>query len=705
MTRRANLVAGALLVCLAFGGTSSSQAVLGFEAQASPLHTLSVSGSGLGMYPEFAPGIDRYGLTTTTASDGTVIVSATTDDPAGRVWVNGRPAAGGTATLTGLVAGDEISVMIEDSAGLERHSLYYLPAEFPAFDAVVNSSAVAPGKVFIAPTKWFAGDKYFLAIVDRLGVPAWASGYPTGTNDFRRQPNGHYTVAQPTTTPGRSGNHIVEFDQSFRQVATHETVGLVDTDMHDSILLPDGHIVLLAYEPNAATGKTDSVIQEQDGDARIVFEWTSSSLAAQTVRLNTYADYAHVNSVVVSHDGRDFIASFRHLSSVLRIARVAHDGFQPGDIVWKLGGRESDFTFVDDPYPGGPCAQHTASELPNGHILLYDNGSDAFSTPMCINPADPSGPPITRPSTRVSEYALDPVARTATLVWSYDPARYGWFAGSAQRLPNGNTVLGWATGAQAIADEVSPTGQVVWRLTDRNATSPNYTYRAMVFDAPDVIAPEVTVASPAPGVAVPFQSSATLDFSCTDKGGSSLATCGAEGQWGRLLDTAWPGLRSVAIPATDGAGNITTTTVTYAVSPPGHLADLAIRPSSTGVFTGAGTAQPPQAITQRLAKVGASATAYVRVYNRGATREPLMVKGTKGTAAVRVRYFAGTTDITSAVVSGAYKTRSLPTDGSALLRIVATRLAPAVRGSALVVSVTGTAGGAADTVSDKVTIG
>ena len=91
-------------------------------------------------------------------------------------------------------------------------------------------------------------------------------------------------------------------------------------------------------------------------------------------------------------DDGDVLASFRNLSQVLKIAWTAHDGFAQGEVVWRLGGRRSDFTFVDtdSSFLGGPCAQHAATELPDGHILLYDDGSWP-TVPMCIDPANPPG--------------------------------------------------------------------------------------------------------------------------------------------------------------------------------------------------------------------------------------------------------------------------------------------------------------------------
>ena len=59
--------------------------------------------------------------------------------------------------------------------------------------------------------------------------------------DLKLDGNGRFTVHRPTTTPDRTGGALVELDDQFQEVARHETVdGLVDTDDHDSLLLPDG---------------------------------------------------------------------------------------------------------------------------------------------------------------------------------------------------------------------------------------------------------------------------------------------------------------------------------------------------------------------------------------------------------------------------------------------------------------------------------
>ncbi|MGH3329850.1 MAG: aryl-sulfate sulfotransferase [Nocardioidaceae bacterium] len=675
---------------LGFSGTRPSSAA----AETTPEHSVSVSGAGVGMYPAFDPATGRYAVTTTGDTGGTVTVNAATSDTSGRVWVNGRTATGGATTLTGLEAGDEISVIIKDSAGSAAHSLIYLPAGFPTLSAVTRQPGIAPGLVGLTLTQWNQPTPNFETAVDVNGVPAHVFATMQGTLDLKRQPNGHYSASRTTTTKDRSGSALVELDSTFTEVARHETVGLVNTDGHDSILQPDGSRILIAYEPNAQTGLTDAVIQEVDAAGSVVFEWRSDQLVDESVVVvdpttNRGKDYAHINSVAVMQDG-DILASFRHLSSVLKIARTAHDGFEVGDIVWRLGGRNSDFTFVDDPHPGGPCAQHTASELPNGNILIFDNGSGGFAGDMCINPDDPAGPAVGRTLTRVTEYDLGEVdndaqtPETATLVWDYEPAgRFGFFAGSAERLANGNTLVGWASVRAAVSTEVDSESNVVWELKDAaDEQSPLYsTYRASKFAVPDTIAPEVKVTRPATGATYSFGQRVIVDIGCSDRGGSSLRSCGGTGSSGELLDTSTSGTHTFVAVATDGAGNKTRVTRSYSVGAPPYRPDASIRiPGEPWAGSNVYGGTFHQRIAQRINRRGGTVTLVVRLQNDGKATERLAVSASGGNRKFTVVYLVDGENVTRLLTNGSYRTPRLASGESVRLRIKVTRTRAATLG-------------------------
>ena len=67
---------------------------------------------------------------------------------------------------------------------------------------------------------------------------------------------------------------------------------------------------------------------------------------------------------------------------------------------------------------------------------------------------------------------------TATLVWSYErDGHYALSQGSAQRLANGNTFIGWGSVKSTLATEVDAEGRIVFDM----AASDFISYRAWRF--------------------------------------------------------------------------------------------------------------------------------------------------------------------------------------------------------------------------------
>jgi hypothetical protein len=82
---------------------------------------------------------------------------------------------------------------------------------------------------------------------------------------------------------------------------------------------------------------------------------------------------------------------------------------------------------------------------------------------------------------------------------------------------------------------------------------------------PDTTPPTVDLRSPADGAVVNVGDSVVVDFSCSDEGGSDLASCDGTVPDGGLLDTSAPGPRSVTVTAHDNAGNQASVTHTVTV--------------------------------------------------------------------------------------------------------------------------------------------
>lgn len=517
---------------------------------AAPVRSVTVTGEGVTTWPQWDETLTRLAIDTTEATGGSVIVTASTDDPAGEVRVDGVPReSGAPVAVSGLDPGDEVHVRITDAGGTIDQSFVFLPAGFPVIES--SGPAPGPGATFLGLGS-FLSESTYETVVDDHGVPRYLHEVDKA-HDFKASAGhpGRYSVAHPLPDSRNddAGYRIDELGPRYavrRSFTLAPVRGLLpdDTDFHDVEFTDDGRVVLLGYHRDTRrSGATwlDAVIQILDRDGEPTFTWTSKGHVrpAEGYVLGPRGqDYAHINSVEL-RPGGDLVASFRNTGQVLRIATRAHDGFRPGDVVWRLGGERSDFTFVDDPY-GGICAQHDARILPDGHLQLFDNGSRhdesgpvaPQTADMCPDPADPGGARIARPQSRVVEYALDRGAGTATLVWSHEvPGRYAPFAGNAQWLEGGHRLVGWSQAESAEGEgpapfvtQVDAAGAEVWSLT-----APGwFSYRAFRFPAPDRIPPRVILTDDEPG------------YRCTDRGGSGLAGCTESGG---------------AVVATDGAGN------------------------------------------------------------------------------------------------------------------------------------------------------
>ena len=178
--------------------------------------------------------------------------------------------------------------------------------------------------------------------------------------------------------------------------------------------------------PNATI--RSSTIYEWDKDRNIVFKWRSldNFKLSDTYEKTNLPALAtpHTNNLVMDYDGNLLLCS-RHISEVTKINR------QTGDIVWRLGGKNNEFEFINEHEENAPTYfsyQHDIRRLANGNISLFDNGTQH----------EPK-------YSRGVEYELDEVNKTATMVWEYrpDPDIYAVANGSCQRLDNDNVLIGW----------------------------------------------------------------------------------------------------------------------------------------------------------------------------------------------------------------------------------------------------------------------
>ena len=157
--------------------------------------------------------------------------------------------------------------------------------------------------------------------------------------------------------------------------------------------------------------------------------------------------WTHLNSVSIGPRG-NVVLSFRARNQVVSLSADLRT------VEWQLHGPDSDYEFPD---PNDRFyAQHTAAQLDNGNVLLFDNG---------LRRPDAEGGAYSR----ALELRLDKAAGTAVKVWEYrpTPAIYSSSGSSAYRLSNGNTLINFNYGDHAgnrSVVEVDAAGNEVFRI-------------------------------------------------------------------------------------------------------------------------------------------------------------------------------------------------------------------------------------------------
>jgi hypothetical protein len=325
-----------------------------------------------------------------------------------------------------------------------------VPANFPQYKVTANNSP-DEGYFFLSAVQMPDKQPGYLIMVDNYGTPVYYRYFNKVLNSFGVQPNGLLSFM------GRAASaKFFIMDSTFAIVDSVQTKSpYTKTGPHDFIAMKNGHYLLFANDPRTMDmslygGKTNAtvtgcVIQELDENKNVVFTWStwdhfqiSDSYADLTV---SSVDLIHQNSLETDEDGNIFLIS-RSLNEVTKINR------QTGDIIWRLGGKNNQFTFTD---PTSVFSlPHNFRKLPNGNFTIFDNGNDRIP-----------------PYSRALEYSIDQVNKVVNLVWNYDAGKkiYADNSGNTTRLQTGNTVLGYGYSVSNPAIiEVHSDSSVAFRL-------------------------------------------------------------------------------------------------------------------------------------------------------------------------------------------------------------------------------------------------
>ncbi|HEY7555521.1 MAG TPA: aryl-sulfate sulfotransferase [Candidatus Binatia bacterium] len=340
-----------------------------------------------------------------------------------------------------------------------------------------------PGFTLFAPQS--GGGKVYLIDLDGDLAHTWQMPYPPGNYGYLTDRGNYFYNGKITEESKRfiskkpwKGGVALEADWNGRVLweARHPD------HHHDGIRLRNGNVlfICLAQLPQHLVARIEGgragtehngemyadYLVEMTTDGRTVWEWrswehldpkTDCITAAQDER----EEWTHANGLAELPNG-DIVVSFRHISTVIIIDRKS------GNIIWKLGA---------PPLSG----QHAPLPLPNGNLLLFDNGPHRLDHTM--------------PFSRIIEVDL----ATKQIVWKYQEKReYEFFSpriSNAQRLPNGNTLV--CEGDFGRFFEVTSNGELVWEYVNPyfgegpNGTN-NRVFRAYRYSAEEIARAKAT---------------------------------------------------------------------------------------------------------------------------------------------------------------------------------------------------------------------
>ncbi len=334
----------------------------------------------------------------------------------------------------------------------------------PAVSIDTRHEGRAPGFVFLGAKGGRGQDGPM--IVDDFGRLVWfrAMRGRELVTDFRVQSYHGKPVLtwwQGRLSGGYGRGEGVIYSDQYRAIRRVRMANGLHADLHEFEITPQDTALLIGYDTvSRPEGRVvGAVVQEVEIDTGLVrFEWhsigqigTSESFRPRPEGRGAW-DYLHLNSIALDRDG-NFIVSARQTNAVYKLSR------KTGHVVWRLGGRRSDFRLG----PGAQFAlQHDARPQPDGSITIYDNSAS---------------PPV-RKRSRAIRLALDEERRVATLrrALTHPDGLLSSTQGSAQALIGGNTFVGW--GSQRYFSEYDASGQLVF---DGHLSPGNDSYRAYRF--------------------------------------------------------------------------------------------------------------------------------------------------------------------------------------------------------------------------------
>jgi Arylsulfotransferase (ASST) len=321
----------------------------------------------------------------------------------------------------------------------------------PSLTVTHSEEGVSTDPIFIAPYNAPNGQAGAV-IVDNSGQPIWenplAGKVTTNFRVQRYRGSPVLTWWEGSIELGHGVGEYVIADAGYRTVRRVQAARGLRGDLHEFVITPRDTALLTSYVVTTADLSSvggaragtiqDAIFQEIDlASGRVLLEWHSLDhipLEESYAPVGADWDFFHINSVDLDGDG-NLLVSSRSAQTVYKIDRT-------GAILWRLGGKYSDF----DMGSGSSFAwQHDARRQPDGTLTVFDNGAA----------------PAVETHSRGLILDVDERAMTATLLRQYThPRILAGSQGSVQLLANGNVFVGW--GEAPYISEFHRSGQMLF---------------------------------------------------------------------------------------------------------------------------------------------------------------------------------------------------------------------------------------------------
>ena len=382
-----------------------------------------------------------------------------------------------------LLAIDGLGIMLVDMNGNEIHfwkGVNGFPAKMLKNGDIMAQLQMRPGK--------FASKEYKdLSQIDWDGNVVW-------------QWNKLEYIEDPDETPGWQARMKSDFQREGNPCGYYSPELDCKTDSGKTLLVCHRNVTKKAISPYPLI---DDGMIEVDYEGNILWQWWAADHIEEMgfspdARMAMFynpnmrmtgrkgeGDWAHVNNANYLGPNKWYDAGDErfHPDNIIWDSRecniIAITSRKTGEIMWQTG---PDYNKPEFEKLGWIIGQHHAHMIPKGlpgagNILVFDNGGSAGygSTHATARYGEEN---VKRDYSRVVEF--NPV--TLEIVWQYTPASAGFmiptmadgfyssFVSSAQRLPNGNTLI--TQGAYGIMTEVTPQFETVWEYVNPYTADP-----------------------------------------------------------------------------------------------------------------------------------------------------------------------------------------------------------------------------------------